>query len=150
MVKFSRNLIKGTLAGAAAVVVAFAVFVYNSTDISHQALSYRLKFLCEGIYQFRAATGHWPIKTADLAGTPMALTMRYWDDDINSGRVVVVWPQDWPPNPRDNAGKILAYYTAGLISDFGKQWVCWGDLRTEYLPTERLQTLLRGSSVSDR
>jgi len=100
-------------------------------------------FLCEGIYGYRAARGHWPAKVADLAGTPMALTMRGWDDDIVSGRVVVLWPQDWPPSPRDNGGKILAYYTAGLISEFGKQWVCWGDLRTEYLPTEKLQAALK-------
>ncbi len=72
----------------------------------------------------------------------MALQMRGWDDDIYSGRVVVLWPRDWPPNPRNNPDKILAYYTAGTISGYGKQWVCWGDLRTEYLPTEKLQTII--------
>ncbi len=113
------------------------------SDIAHKAVSFRLKFLCEGIYQYRAATGHWPAKAADLAGTPMALQLGYWEDDIHSGRVVVLWPQNWPPNPWDNAGKILAYYTAGTISQYGKQWVCWGDLRTEYLPTEKLQAILK-------
>ena len=141
--KFSRSLIKSIILSACVVLFAFGVFIYNSTDISHQAVSDRLKFLCEGIYQYRTATGSWPARVADLAGTPMALTMRYWDDDIYSGRVVVLWPQDWPPNPKDNADKILAYYTAGLISEFGRQWVCWGDLRTEYLSTMKLQASLK-------
>jgi len=145
--KFSKNLIKSIIIGALLVLIAlgyhFFTITYNTTDIAHKAVSYRLKFLCEGIYQYRAATGSWPAKVADLAGTPMALTMRRWDDDIYSGRVVVVWPQDWPPSPKDNADKLLAYYTAGLISDFGRQWVCWGDLRTEYLPTENLQAALK-------
>jgi hypothetical protein len=149
--KFPR-IIKTILIGAGVVIIALAVLNYKArniahlpiSDVAHQAVSYRLKFLCEGIYQYRAATAHWPAKAADLAGTPMALQMRYWDDDIYSGRVVVLWPRDWPANPRDNTGKILAYYNAGLISEFGKQWVCWGDLRTEYLPTEKLQNLLKG------
>jgi hypothetical protein len=47
---------------------------------------------------------------------------------------------------RDNADKILAYYNAGLISKFGKQWVCWGDLHTEYLPSQRLQALLKSGN----
>ena len=135
--------------------MVWRIFNYHSTglvidcvDVAHEAVSFRLKFLCEGIYQYRAATGSWPTKAADLAGTPMALTMRGWDDDIYSGRVVVLWPQDWPPNPKDNADKILAYYTAGLISEFGKQWVCWGDLRTEYLPTEKLQAVLKTTQVN--
>ncbi len=73
----------------------------------------------------------------------MALTMRGWDDDISSGRVIVLWPKDWPPNPKNSADKILAYYNAGLISEFGRQWACWGDLHTEYMPTEKLQTTLK-------
>ena len=144
--KFSKSLIKGIIIGAIMVLTAagyhYFTIVYNTSDVAHKAVSYRLKFLCEGIYQYRAATGHWPAKVADLARTPMALTMRGWDDDIYSGRVVVLWPHDWPPNSKDNANKILAYYTAGLISEFGKQWVCWGDLRTEYLPSEKLKTIL--------
>ena len=52
-------------------------------------------------------------------------------------------PSDWKPNPQDNADRILAYYNAGLISKVGN-WVLWGDLRTEYLRTEKLQALLRG------
>ena len=142
-VKSSRSLIRSIIIAAVVVLIAFGVFIYNATDISHQAVSIRLKLLCEGIYEYRAATGHWPAQTADLAGTAMAARMRFWDDDIRSGRVVVLWPQGWPPNPQDNADKILAYYNKGLISEFGKQWVCWGDLRTEYVSTEKLQALLK-------
>ena len=77
---------------------------------------------------------------AAVAGTPLAMQLRYWDDDILRGRVVVVWPRDFKPNPRDNAHRLLAYYAAGLISKFGRQWVCWGDLRTEHLSSANLQT----------
>ncbi len=129
----SRRLIKGIIISAGVLLLASVIFlyntigfIYNTGDISHQAVSYRLKFLCEGVYQYRWAIGRWPAKAADLAETPMALQMRFWEDDIQSGRVVVVWPRDWPPNPLDNRDRILAYYTAGLISKFGKQWVCWG------------------------
>ena len=65
--KFSRTLIKSIIFSAGAVFIAVCIFIYNATDISHQAISCRLRFLCEGIYQYRTATGSWPAKAADLA-----------------------------------------------------------------------------------
>ncbi len=129
--------------GGGVVLLAVAIYLYNTMDISSQAVRYRLEALGASIYEYHTATGQWPDQAADLAGTSMAVRMRYWQDDIQSGRVVVLWPHNLKPNPRDNADRVLAYFTGGLISKFGRQWVCWGDLRTEYLPTEKLQGILK-------
>ena len=149
--KVSINLIKRLIIGAGGLLIIIGVYffnlMYNTADVSHQGVSYRLGALCAGIYEYHEATGQWPGKVADLAGTPMAACLRYWQDDILSGRVVVLWPRDWQSNPKDNADKILAYYTGGLISEFGKQWVCWGDLRTEYLSTDKLQVSLKATET---
>ena len=125
--------------------IVIGVFLYNSIDISNQTISYRLKVLGAGIYEYYSVTGQWPASAADLAKTSMALQLRYWEDDLQTGRVVVLWPRNLKPNPLDNGSRILAYFNGGLISTFGN-WVCWGDSRTEYLPTEKLQTILKSAN----
>jgi hypothetical protein len=142
-VKFPGSLLKRTIVGALVLLAAAGVYLYNTMDISSQAVRYRLEALGASIYEYQAAAGHWPDKAADLAGTSMAMRLRYWQDDIKTGRVVVLWPQNLKPHPQDNADRILAYYNRGLISTLGN-WVCWGDLRTEYLRTEKLQAVLKG------
>jgi len=119
-------------------------FIYNSIDISNQTIRFRLKALGASIYEYRALTGHWPAKADDLSMTSMALKLRYWQDELQNGSVVVLWPRNLKPHPRDNGGRILAYFQGGLISTFGN-WVCWGDLRTEYLPTDKLQAALKAT-----
>jgi hypothetical protein len=42
------------------------------------------------------------------------------------------------PDPQDSADLIPAYHNSGLLAWFGRQWVCWGDLRTEYITTRQL------------
>jgi hypothetical protein len=62
---------------------------------------------------------------------------------IDSGTNVVVWHDDLKPDPKDNADLILAYHNRGLLAWLGRHWVCWGDLRTEYITTQQLRAKLR-------
>lgn len=68
--------------------------------------------------------------------------MRYWRSGLQNGSIVVVWNDKLKPNPRDNSGVILAYHNKGLRAWLGRQWVCWGDLRTEYISSKRLKAVL--------
>jgi len=141
-VRIVRKTYKKIIIGAGALLIFIGVYIYNTMDVSSQAIRYRLGALGASIYECQAATGHWLGKAEDLAGTSMAVRLRYWQDDLQSGRVVVLWPHNLKPNPKDNRDRILSYFTGGLISTLGN-WVCWGDLRTEYLSTEKLQALLK-------
>lgn len=62
---------------------------------------------------------------------------------LDSGTNVVGWHDDLKPNPADNANIILAYHNRGLLAWMGRQWVCWGDLRTEYVRSRDLRTKLQ-------
>lgn len=134
------------IVGAGVLLVALVAFAYNSIDIASQTIRFRLEALGASIYEYRGLTGRWPARADDLSGTSMALRLRYWQEDIQTGRVVVVWPRDWKTHPPDNRDRILAYHTSGLLANFGWQWVCWGDLRTEYLLTKKLQAALKSAS----
>ena len=52
---------------------------------------------------------------------------------------VIVWPTKLEPDSKDNADVILAYHNKGLLAKLGRKWVCWGDLRTEYIRTKDLR-----------
>ena len=56
---------------------------------------------------------------------------------------VVVWHKNLKADPKDNAGLILAYHNKGLYARLGRVWVCWGDLRTEYIKVEDLRANLQ-------
>lgn len=58
---------------------------------------------------------------------------------LDSGTNVIVWHTDLKSNPAENASEVLAYHNKGLLAWFGHQWVCWGDLRTEYIPSKELE-----------
>lgn len=62
---------------------------------------------------------------------------------LDHGANVILWPKNLKSDPRENQGIILAYHNDGLLASMGRVWVCWGDLRTEYLPREELQGYLR-------
>lgn len=141
--KLSGNFKKMLLAGAA-VLASVTIFLYNSTDISSQAICYQLQAFGTAIYEYQAAHGQWPQSSADLAITSLPVRLRYWQEELQSGRVAVAWPQNnWQPHPKENGNYILAYFTGGLISGFGRNWVLWGDLRTEYLPNDKLTAALK-------
>jgi len=111
-------------------------------ETAHEATRLHLKFLGSGIYEYRARTGSWPTRNEDLAKSSLPQESPYWrqmlDDEVN----VIVWHKALKPDPRDNADQILAYHNKGLIATSGRSWVCWGDLRTEYIKTEDLRAYL--------
>jgi hypothetical protein len=47
---------------------------------------------------------------------------------------VIFWPTSMDAAPKNNGKVLLSYYKGGLFSQFGRVWVCWGDLRTEFVP----------------
>jgi len=65
---------------------------------------------------------------------------------IDNGSVAVVWNSDLKLDPKDNASLLLTYNNAGLFSKLGRVWVCWGDLRTEYVKEEDLRSKLKSQS----
>ncbi len=142
--KLSRNF-KRILVAGAVVLPLGAIFLYNATHIANKTIGFQLQAFGTAVYEYQAAHGRWPQGAADLAQTSLPVRLRYWQDELQSGKVVVAWPQNWPPRPQDNGRYILAYFTGGLISGFGRNWVLWGDLRTEYLPKDRLAAALEAA-----
>ena len=111
-------------------------------DVAHEATRLHLGLYGSSIYEYHAATGKWPTEIGDLAMTSLPAKSPYWkvmlDDDVD----VIVWHKTLKPDPKDNAGQILVYHNKGLIATMGRTWVCWGDLRTEYIKTEDLRDYL--------
>ena len=68
---------------------------------------------------------------------------RYWRESLDTQTFVIVWHKNLKDDPKDNAGLILAYHNKGLYSQLGQIWVCWGDLRTEYIKAEDLKARLQ-------
>lgn len=133
------------LAGAVALVLIGIWGPTNGVEqVAHESARYHLRLYGSSIYEFHIATGNWPTQDGDLAITSVAATSRYWRSMLEDEVIVIVWPKALKPDPRDNAATILAYYNKGLISARGRSWVCWGDLRTEYIPTDDLRAYLDG------
>ena len=82
----------------------------------------------------------------DLASTSLAQTSPYWRTLIDNGSVAVVWSSDLNPDPKDNSSLVMTYSNAGLFSKLGRVWVCWGDLRTEYMKEAVLRSQLKSQS----
>jgi len=112
-------------------------------DVAHQTIRLHLRFIGASIYEYHAKTGHWPARVEDLAETSLPRQSPYWKAMIDGGANVVVWHDDLQPNPRDNARVILAYHNRGLLASLGRHWVCWGDLRTEYIKDDQLRASLQ-------
>jgi hypothetical protein len=64
---------------------------------------------------------------AALTGEGYVIASWYW---------LVKESQSWPACHREPAIRIWA-------AEGGQKWVCWGDLRTEYLKTEDLRAYLK-------
>ena len=139
-----QKVIAGVGGGIAVLLlVAFADF-YSLSDISNHAIRLHLRLIGSSIYEYHTKTGLWPTRVEDLAETSLPLQSPYWRVMIESGTNVVVWHDDLKPDPKDNADLILAYHNRGLLAWLGRQWVCWGDLRTEYITTRQLRAKLQG------
>ena len=126
---------------------AVAVFVIREpfagvSDVAHKTVQIHLDLTGSSIYEYRAITGRWPTRNDDLALTSLATKSPYWKYQLDEELIVIVWHKTLKPDPKDNADHIVAYYNKGLISEQGRSWVCWGDLRTEYIKTEDLRAYL--------
>jgi hypothetical protein len=110
--------------------------------VPHEAIRLHLKLTASSIYEFRNATGRWPASIDDLASTSLPHISPYWRTLIENDSVAIVWRSDLKPNPKENAALVMTYNNAGLFSKLGRVWVCWGDLRTEYVKEEELRTKL--------
>jgi len=115
----------------------------NRSDIAHQSIQVWLKLYGGGIYEYHAKTGQWPSRIDDFAKTSLPVKSRYWRESLDMQTFVIVWHKNLKDDPKDNAGLILAYHNKGLYSQLGRIWVCWGDLRTEYIKAEDLKARLQ-------
>jgi hypothetical protein len=139
--------LKGIFAVIAAVTIILAMNLAPSPDVEDMVqkyAQYHLSAVGSSIYEYQAATGNWPTQSGDLARTSLPVRSPYWKYMLDDELIVVVWHKTLNPNPLGNADHILAYYNKGLISTQGQSWVCWGDLRTEYIKTEDLHKYLNG------
>jgi hypothetical protein len=109
-----------------------ALFVYHTTDIANSSTQLHLQLLGSSVYEYHSNTGKWPTCIDDLAQTSVAQS-RYWKWALENEVVVMVWPKGLSQDPEDNGHVVLAYHNKGLLAELGRVWVCWGDLRTEYV-----------------
>jgi hypothetical protein len=114
----------------------------DRSDVAHQAIQVWLGIYADGIYEYHSTTGQWPSQIDDFAKTSLPQRFRSWKQILDDETILVVWHKNLKANPKDNAGVILAYHNKGLYAQLGRVWVCWGDLRTEYIRSEDLQAKL--------
>jgi hypothetical protein len=133
------RVLAGVGGGIAVVLLVTYANFYSVSNISHQAIQLHLQLIGSSIYEYHSRTGLWPSRVEDLAETSLPRQSPYWKVMIDSGTNVVVWHDDLKPDPKDNADLILAYHNRGLLAWLGRHWVCWGDLRTEYITTQQLR-----------
>ena len=130
---------------AGAVAIALVVIrgpLSGVQDVAHEAVRLHLNFTGTSIYEYHAITGKWPTQSDDLEKTSLRGKSPYWRSWFVNDAMVIVCHKNLKPDPKDNARHILAYHDKGLIAEGGKKWVCWGDLRTEYIKTDDLQAYL--------
>lgn len=130
------------LVGVVTAVVVVVLGYYNLSGIGHQTIQLHLQLYGSSIYEYHARMGQWPTQADDLAKTPLPKISPYWKVALETGTYVILWPKNLKADPKDNANVILAYHNQGLLASMGRVWVCWGDLRTEYITSEELRTHL--------
>jgi hypothetical protein len=132
------------VAGTFLIGLALSLTPFSGThDIAHEAVRLRLRLIGSSIYEYHARTGRWPTRIGDLAKTSLPRQSPYWRQGLDDEVEVIVWHKTLKPDPKDNAGHVLVYHDKGLIAWGGRKWVCWGDLRTEYVKTEDLWAYLK-------
>lgn len=133
----------------APLVVAVA-FILGNVDIASHALRLHLTVVAASIYEYHSATEQWPRGADDLTKTSLQSRSPHWRELLESGAIKVVWHRGLKPNPDDNADQVIAYQGRGLLCCFGRVWVCWGDLRTEYVEDDSLEAALQRAKRSAR
>jgi hypothetical protein len=131
--------------GVAALLVGIALDYFNRDSVAHQSIQLHLRLTGEAIYEYHSRTGRWPARIDDLAETSLPLKSPYWRQLVEQGTIAVVWRSDLKPDPKDNAHLVLAYHNQGLFARLGRVWVCWGDLRTEYVKAGELRSQLQSA-----
>jgi hypothetical protein len=111
-------------------------------DTIDDAYQVQLKTIAESIYEYRIATGKWPTHAEDLTKTSLAVQAPLILKMVQDEYFVVNWRDDWKPNPRENGGRILVWAKSGRPR-MGWVWVCWGDMRMEYMHQDRVAAILR-------
>lgn len=104
---------------------------FDPSSVANRSIQVWLKMIGEGYYEYHARTGKWPQRVADLSETSLPERFPRWRSAADA--MVFQWPMDLQDDPKKNAGAVIAYYNAGLYSRFGRKWVLFGDLRTEFL-----------------
>jgi hypothetical protein len=126
-------------------VVQFAMLrlrIHPLVEVADTADKLHLKLIAESIYEYQAMKGRWPCCAEDLQETSLPLKAPYDVGLVKNGPFVVVWPQDLDMDPKKNGRRLLVYTLGGPARD-GWVWVCWGDLRTEYMNGDQFQAVLR-------
>jgi hypothetical protein len=143
-----RTVILVTL-GIVALLSGIYWYYFSYDSIPHQTIRLHLRLTASSIYDFHNRTGRWPTVADELATTSLPHISPYWKTLIEDGTVAIVWRTDLKPDPKDNAALVMTYNSNGLFPKLGRLWICWGDLRTEYVKEEELRAKLPGSQ-SDR
>jgi len=125
------------------VVSAAIVFTVAQADLATESIQFDLKKIGESIYEARSRSGRWPTGIGDLEGTSY-LKMPYRRDILERKHFVIVWPEDFDPDPKANANRTLAYDNGSLLARLGRVWACRGDLRIERLSAQEVATLNSG------
>lgn len=123
--------------------IVAAAYLLGNVDIAIHAVRLHLGAIGSSIYEYHSATGQWPGGAGDLTKTSLQTRSPRWRELLDSGAIEVVWNKTLEPNPDDNAHQVLAYQGRGLLTSFGRVWVCWGDLRTEYVEDDVLEAALQ-------
>jgi hypothetical protein len=118
------------------------LFSPGTTPEASDAVQYQLKAIGQAVYEYHTLTGKWPEHIDDLDRTSLGMRTRYWKPAVESGSIVIVFHDHLNDNPADNPTAVLAYHNKGTLAMMGNQWVCWGDLRTEYVPSAKLKAAL--------
>src|SRR4051794_7926643 len=103
---------RGIILGVAllAALILPVVRYLDHSDVAHQAIQTWLRLYGDAIYEHRSITGKLPSQIDDLAKTSLPKRFPYWKQVLNDGTIVIVWHKRLKPEPKDNAGLILAYH----------------------------------------
>lgn len=125
------------------IVVWLVAVTINLWPVADHTEKLHLELIARSIYDYHASAGRWPTQPGDLLQTSLPQQCPHDVAMMRAGAFVVNWPTaDWQPTPQENADRLLLYSKGGPLR-FGRVWVCWGDLRLEYMKEEHALELLR-------
>ena len=92
----------------------------------------KLTSVAQFAYAFWDDNGRWPNHVSEL-------DLRRWQSrTVSYSNVVLAHPRHLSRNRAANRGMIVVYqYTGKRLWPY--RWVCWGDLRTEYISNSRFE-----------